>query len=113
MCSLLSFSVSAITEQIVVDDILRVTIPILYAGIMSVGIAYTLQLVAQKDAHPAHAAIILSMEAAFAALGGWLILGETINMRGMVGCGLMMSGIIASQLHQTASLKRKYNANTR
>jgi drug/metabolite transporter (DMT)-like permease len=61
-------------------------------------VAYTLQVVAQKKAHPAHAAIILSLEAVFAAVGGWLILGELLTPRGMVGCGLMLAGMLLSQL---------------
>jgi drug/metabolite transporter (DMT)-like permease len=62
-----------------------------------VGIAYTLQVVVQKTAHPAHAAIILSLEGAFAVLGGWLILGEFLSLRGLVGCALMLAGMIFSQ----------------
>jgi drug/metabolite transporter (DMT)-like permease len=72
--------------------------PILYGGLLSVGVAYTLQVVAQRDAHPAHAAIILSSEAVFAVIGGWLILGEMLSTRGIVGCGLMLVGMLVSQL---------------
>jgi len=54
--------------------------------------------VAQKEAKPAHAAIILSLEAVFAALGGWLLLGEILTPRGMLGCALMFCGMLASQL---------------
>ena len=59
---------------------------------------HTLQVVAQRDAHPADAAILLSLEAVFAAIGGWLILGEIISQRGLVGCGLMLFGMVLSQL---------------
>jgi drug/metabolite transporter (DMT)-like permease len=72
-------------------------LPILYGGILSVGIAYTLQIVAQRKAHPAHASIILSLEGAFAALGGWWILGEMLTLRSLTGCGLMLSGMLLSQ----------------
>ena len=65
---------------------------------LSVGIAYTLQVIAQRDAHPAHAAILLSLEAVFAAVGGWLILDEIISARGLLGCGLMLAGMLLSQL---------------
>jgi len=61
-------------------------------------VAYTLQVVAQKSAKPAHAAIILSLEAVFAAIGGWLILGETLTPRAFVGCVLMLFGMLTSQL---------------
>ncbi|MBE9397940.1 DMT family transporter [Pontibacterium sp. N1Y112] len=72
--------------------------PIIYAGLFSVGIAYTLQVVAQKDAPPSHAAIIMSLEAVFAALGGWLLLSEQLNSRELMGCGLMLAGMLISQL---------------
>jgi len=72
--------------------------PILYGGVLSVGVAYTLQVVAQRDAHPAHASILMSLEAVFAAIGGWLMLGETLSPRGLAGCALMLTGMIVSQL---------------
>lgn len=65
---------------------------VLYAGLLSVGVAYTLQVIAQKDADPARAAIILSLEAAFAALGGWLFLREILSPRAMIGAALMLMG---------------------
>ncbi|MFA6076371.1 MAG: DMT family transporter [Negativicutes bacterium] len=71
---------------------------ILFAGIVSVGFAYTLQVIAQKDAKPAHAAIILSLETVFAALSGWLILGEHLTEREIIGCALMLAGMLISQL---------------
>jgi drug/metabolite transporter (DMT)-like permease len=97
VCSLFSLVVAAGTETIVLQGILRAAVPILYGGLCSVGIAYTLQVVVQKTAHPAHAAIILSLEGAFAVLGGWLILGEMLSLRGMIGCALMLGGMIVSQ----------------
>ena len=72
--------------------------PILYGGILSVGVAYTLQVVAQRDAHPAHASILMSLEAVFAAFGGWVFLDEALNLRGGSGCGLMLTGMLLSQL---------------
>jgi len=63
-------------------------------------LAYTLQVVAQKKAEPSHAAIILSLESMFAAVGGWLILGETLGPRGLLGAGLMLAGMIISQLRK-------------
>ena len=60
--------------------------------------AFTLQVVAQKDAITSHAAIILSLEAVFAALAGWLILGETLTPRGLLGCALMLAGMLTAQL---------------
>jgi drug/metabolite transporter (DMT)-like permease len=97
-CSVLSLAAAAATEEISAGGIYQAAIPILYGGLMSVGIAYTLQVVAQRDANPAHAAILLSLEAAFAALAGWLLLGETLSARGLTGCALMLSGMLVSQL---------------
>ena len=98
ICAALSMIVAVAIETTTIMGIQAALIPILYGGICSVGIAYTLQVIGQKKAHPAHAAIILSMEAVFAALGGWLILGEVLSTRGMLGAALMLSGILISQL---------------
>ncbi len=97
-CSLFSAIVAMITETITAQGLYQAAIPILYGGLLSVGIAYTLQIIAQKHAHPAHAAILLSLEAVFAAIGGWMLLGETLSVRGMTGCALMLSGMLLSQL---------------
>ena len=97
-CSMLSLVAACLVEVISLRGLAQAAIPILYGGVMSVGIAYTLQVVAQKKAHPAHAAILLSLEAVFAAFGGWVLLGETLTVRGMFGCALMFSGMILSQL---------------
>jgi drug/metabolite transporter (DMT)-like permease len=97
-CSILSLMTAFVIEDITMLSIFQAAIPILYGGLLSVGIAYTLQVVAQRDAHPAHAAILLSLESVFAAIGGWLILGEIISARGLFGCGLMLSGMMLSQL---------------
>jgi drug/metabolite transporter (DMT)-like permease len=97
-CSFLSLITAVITEVITLHGLFLATIPIAYGGLISVGIAYTLQVVAQRYAHPAHAAIILSLEAVFAVLGGWLILGETLSERGLLGCSLMLAGMLLSQL---------------
>jgi drug/metabolite transporter (DMT)-like permease len=101
-CSLFSLIMAVITEMITMTALLQAALPILYCGLLSVGVAYTLQVVAQRDAHPTHAAILLSLEAVFAAIGGWLILGETLGLRGFVGCALMLCGMILSQLQNRA-----------
>jgi len=97
-CAVLSFVAAVLTEEIAAQGIFRAMVPILYGGVLSVGVAYTLQVVAQRKAPPAHAAIILSLETVFAALGGWLILGELLPLRGVFGCGLMLAGMLVSQL---------------
>ena len=98
VCSLLSLAVAAGLETMSLAAIWRAAMPILYGGLFSVGIAYTLQVVAQKDAHPAHAAILLSLEGVFAAIGGWLLLGELLSPRSLLGCALMLCGMLLSEL---------------
>jgi len=98
ICSVLSLITALALEPIVLSSILAASIPILFGGLFSVGIAYTLQVIAQRDAHPAHASILLSMEGVFAVLGGWLMLNEVLSLRGIIGCALMLSGMLLSQL---------------
>lgn len=105
-CSVLSLVTAVIFEIITLNGIFQAAIPILYGGALSVGIAYTLQVVAQRYAHPAHAAILLSLEAVFAAIGGWIILGETLAARGLFGCGLMLAGMLLSQLWDFIKMPR-------
>lgn len=97
-CSILSFISALIFEKITIYGISKALIPILYGGFLSVGIAYTLQVVAQKNAKPSHAGIILSMESVFGAIGGALMLGEYMNARGYAGCILIITGILLSQI---------------
>lgn len=97
-CSLLSMAVALAREPIILSSLWAAAIPILYGGLFSVGIAYTLQVVGQKYAQPAHAAIILSLEAVFAVIGGFLLLGEQMEIREIMGCLLMLTGMLVSQL---------------
>lgn len=99
MCSLLSIIAAFIFEDISISGIGQAAIPILYGGLLSVGVAYTLQVVAQKHAKPSHAAIILSMETVFAAIGGALLLGEDLGGRGYFGCALMLAGMLLTQVN--------------
>ncbi len=97
VCAVLSIIVALAVESNTWEGIFQATIPILYGGILSVGIAYTLQVIAQKKAPPSHAAIILSLEAVFAAIGGWLVLDEQLGKRAIIGCGLMLLGMLVAQ----------------
>jgi drug/metabolite transporter (DMT)-like permease len=98
---------AVLRENILFSSLSTATIPILYSGFLSVGIAFTLQVIAQKDAHPTHAAIILSMEALFALVGGLLLLQENLTFRGALGCIFMFSGMIISQIYTKAYKKIK------
>ncbi len=97
MCSILSLAVALATEPHTFSGILPAAIPILYGGILSIGVAFTLQIIAQKTAHPAHASIILSMESLFAAIGGVILLGEPVTARLVIGGAFMLSGMLISQ----------------
>ncbi len=98
VASLLSLVISFFMETTTFEDIRLAAIPILYGGIMSVGVAYTLQVYGQRKTHPAHAAIILSMESLFAAVGGILILHEPLTFSIAMGGIMMLGGVILSQI---------------
>ena len=80
------------------EGILAAWMPILYAGVLSCGVAYTLQIVGQKDMNPTVASLILCLESVVSALAGWLILGQALNAREMAGCFLMFFAIVLAQL---------------
>lgn len=98
VCGIISLLCALIFEDITVSGISKAIIPILYGGFMSVGVAYTCQIVGQKNAEPTWSAIILSTESVFGAIGGALILHETMPLRGYIGCVLIFAGIIFAQL---------------
>jgi drug/metabolite transporter (DMT)-like permease len=97
VCALASAAGALLTEHPGLPSILAAAWPILYGGVLSVGVAYTLQVVAQGKAPPAHAAILMSLESVFAALGGGWILGETLGAREAAGCAVMLAGMLVSQ----------------
>jgi drug/metabolite transporter (DMT)-like permease len=98
ICGLLSLTTGLLFETITLTTLLQATWPLLYGGFMSVGIAYTMQVVAQQHVHPAYASIILSFETVFAVIGGWLLLNEIMSLRNVAGCVLMLSGIVVVQV---------------
>ena len=87
-----------LTETVVWHDVLACWLPICYAGVLSCGVAYTLQIVAQKDTNPTVASIAMSMESVFAVLSGWIVLGDRLSLREGFGCLLMFAGIILAQM---------------
>jgi len=111
ICAVISFICAISKETIILDSMFSASLPILYSGFLSVGVAFTLQVLAQKDAHPTHAAIILSMEALFALIGGLLLLHENLTTRGTIGCILMFSGMIISQIYTKAYTKKETEKN--
>ncbi|MEH6799850.1 MAG: DMT family transporter [Halopseudomonas sabulinigri] len=107
VCAVVSLILALIFEPIHLPMIQQALPAILYGGVLAVGVAFTLQVVAQKDAITSHAAIILSLEAVFAALAGWLILSETLSPRGLFGCALMLGGMLLAQLVPIYMERRK------
>ncbi len=93
----LSLAVALIFEKTTLSAILDALLPVLYLGIMSSGVAYTLQVVGQKYTAPTAASILMSLESVFAVIGGWLVLGERLSGRELLGCLLMFAAIIISQ----------------
>ncbi len=100
---LVSLGIGLLFEPISGAALRGATPAIIYGGLGSISIAYTLQVIAQRNAEPSHAAIILSLEGTFAAIGGWLILGEILSPRALLGCALLLAGMLLSQF---AELRR-------
>ncbi|MBS1317133.1 MAG: DMT family transporter [Lachnospiraceae bacterium] len=98
VCGLLSGVVMLFTEQPQLFGVLLAWKPIAYAGIMSCGVGYTLQIVGQKGMDPTVASLILSLESCISVLSGWLLLGQTLSMREGLGCAAMFAAIILAQL---------------
>lgn len=105
---ILSLICMVIFESPNINAILLMWLPILYSGIMSSGIAYTLQIVGQKYSKPATASIVMSLESVFAALGGWMILSEKLTFLQFLGCALVFVAVILAQLPQ---FKKNKNEN--
>ena len=97
-CAILSTVCMFLFEQPTWETIRAAAIPILYAGILSSGVGYTLQIVAQKEVNPTVASLSLSLESVFSALAGWAILGQALSLRELSGCALMFAAIVLAQL---------------
>ncbi len=110
-CSLWGLAIGFPLEGVTIEQCTRALWPILYGGVMSVGVGFSLQVIAQKDAPPTHAAIIMSLEAVFAALAGWLLLSEVLTSRAILGCALMLAGMLAAQLAGLREQRRAAEAS--
>ena len=98
VCGILSGIPALLLEKPDLTDILAAKVPVLYAGIMSCGVGYTLQIVGQKGMDPTIASLILSLESCISVLAGWLLLGQTLSIREGLGCVAMFAAIILAQL---------------
>lgn len=92
-------------EKPAVSDVLAAWAPILYAGALSCGVAYTLQVVAQKHVEPTLASLTLSLESVFSVLAGWLLLHQTLTARELAGCALVFCAIVLAQLPSRKKVK--------
>lgn len=96
--ALLSTVCMLLFEDLSTDSLIRALPSIAYAGVMSSGVAYTLQIIGQQNLNPAIASITMSLESVFAALAGWIVLGQSMSFRELAGCVLMFAAIILAQL---------------
>ena len=97
-CAVLSTVGMVIFEHPSIHAMLQAWLPILYAGVFSSGVAYTLQVVGQRDMNPTVASMILSLESVFSALAGWVLLKQVLSTKELLGCGLVFVAIILAQL---------------
>ena len=98
VCSILCGICMIFTETPTWGGIMAAWLPILYAGVLSCGVAYTLQIIGQKDMNPTIASLILSLESCISVLAGWILLGEVLTVREFAGCILMFVAIVLAQL---------------
>ena len=98
LVALFSFIIGLFSEEFVLDNILNEIDSILYAGILSGGFAFVLQIYAQRNITPAPAAIIFSLEGVFATIAAWFILNQILGINNLLGCFFILSGVLLSQL---------------
>ena len=98
VCAVLSWLLVVTSEKPSIEDFRAAFLPALYLGVMSIAIAFTLQIIGQRKANPTHASIIFAMEAVVGVIAGWLILKEQLSQRELIGCLLMFFGMVISQV---------------
>ena len=107
-CAALCSVGMVIFERPAFQDILSGWLPILYAGALSCGVAYTLQIIAQKDVEPTLASLIMSLESVISALAGWVLLGQSLSGREILGCVIVFLAIILAQLPNKLWQKKEF-----
>ena len=105
--SFFSFVFAVFFETITIPNILNESVSIIYAGILSGGVAFTLQIYAQKNISSAPAAIIFSLEGVFAAIAAWIILNQILDLDNIIGCALILFAVLLSQLLPIYDFKTK------
>lgn len=107
VCGVISLTWAAVAEPISATGLQAALLPILYAGVLSVGVAFTAQVVAQRYAQAADAAIILSSETLFAAFFGYALMGDRLDTTGLLGCALILACIVLVQIAPIFKLQRR------
>ena len=105
VCGVISMAAAFLFETPNLTPILSGWLPILYAGVMSCGVAYTLQIIGQKNMDPTVASLILSLESVFSVLAGWGLLNQKLSARELFGCVLMFAAILLAQLPEKRAKK--------
>ena len=108
LVALFSFIIGLFSEEFVIENILNEIDSILYAGILSGGFAFVLQIYAQKNITPAPAAIIFSLEGVFATIAAWFLLNQILGINNLLGCFFILSGVLLSQLVPLIKKQVKY-----
>lgn len=106
-CGIVSGIVMLIAEKPTADILLAAWLPILYAGLLSSGVGYTLQIIAQKNVPPTVASLLMSLESVFSVLAGWVLLGQALSLRELLGCVLVFAAILLAQLPEDLFSRRR------
>ncbi len=98
VCALIAGAGMLLFEHPHITDLLQAWLPLFYAGVLSSGVAFTLQIVAQKDMNPAVATLLMSLESVFATISGWVVLGQRMSARESAGCVLVLAAVLIAQI---------------
>ena len=99
VAAILTIIAAVIVEGFTLESLLAAKWPLLYSGILATSVAFTFQVIGQQRTPPAVAGMLLSLEAVFAAVAGYVLLGELLSTTQLIGCGLMLAGILISQVN--------------
>lgn len=98
VAGIISMGLALLFEQFTLQQVLAAWVPLLYTGVISSGVGYTLQILGQRTVNPTVASLILSLESVFAALAGWVLLGQPLSLREVAGCVLVFAAVVLAQL---------------
>ncbi len=107
VAALLSTVLALLFEKFTLSDVLSAWVPLLYTGVISSGVGYTLQILGQRTVNPTVASLILSLESVFAAFAGWVLLSQPLSLKELVGCALVFAAVVLAQLPGRKGEKQK------